>query len=134
MGDKAPAIIGDDWDTDSRSFVDSPTLENYLAMRTAYPGREPPVTQTPVLNRLTGIKQDLDQWGFDFVEVARAANGDVKSIDRLSEAILTHIHLRESLAERGETHVLSTGKAIPNDLVRGLVHLMLEGLAVNAAR
>lgn len=121
-------LKGECWDSDYRAFASNPTIQNYLRMRKLYPDREPKGWWFSGVEPLSSMAEELAIWGISVADLAAAMDADHQAIERVAIRILELLAEREELLAKGETHIVSRGAAVSNQLVDYLIALLLEGM------
>lgn len=121
----------DGWNNLTRAYKDSPTIENYVALRRRHPDEKIEVAVSAGLEWLFDAQAKLRQFGIEPDLVASALDADRAAISELSLQLLELIIERQKATKAGGTHLVSRDLAISDDLVNFLINLMLDALDWN---
>lgn len=122
-------IAGEEWDSDLRILAANPTIANYLLIRRMYPTREPTGWWFSGYDPLHAMSDDLAKWQISVEDVAGAMDADHSAIERVSLRLLELLAERQEMRARNETHLISRGEAVSDQLVDYLIAILLEGMA-----
>lgn len=119
-------VDGGGWTAETWSYWQSPSVENYVALRRANPDAEIEVRTNGGIDQLFAVEDELKRYGIDpdlFVCVFDA-NQDAISffalffMEKLAEA--------KALRAAGETHLVRRGLVIPDKLIDWFIRCALD--------
>jgi hypothetical protein len=128
-GDQLPNVDVDEPNAITREFKDNPTIENYVRLRRENPDVEIEPKIYGGLDHAYRLEDDLKRFGIDIRLYVYTLDADEAAISELSLKLLENMILAQSLERKGETHLSSRGKIIPDHLIDWLTCSMLDALS-----
>jgi hypothetical protein len=107
-------------------FEAEPTLENYLLLRRTFPGGNVESLHFLSPDPHSSVEGELRQYGIEPFIFSDALDGNEHQIDELCLKLMERLVERQARERAGETHLQTTGQAIPDSLIDYLVITMLE--------
>src|SRR5262249_22197373 len=122
-GDQAEKLA-DLW----KLFEQTPTAENYLAVRKAFPSASAPPRSVAWLDELFSLEDELEREGISASNFAGVLDADDLSLDLASLQILQAlVKLRDQSSTK--SHVQSRGLAVKLSVIDYLIAIMVECMA-----
>jgi len=75
------------------------------------------------------MEDELEKYGFRAEEIVGVLDANPEAIDNLALELMRRICAARSLAQDGETHLVSRGLATPDKLIDWLISLCLNGMS-----
>lgn len=111
-----------------RQYKESPTIDNYVALRRKHPEIDCNINTTFGGEWLYAFDDELSKLGISPRLIARIVDVDIGAYDELSLLLLEKIIYRRNLAISGGTHLVSRGIAISDPMINYLIAIMLDSL------
>jgi hypothetical protein len=132
MGESSDDIDIRDFRKIARSYIDDPTIENYVRLRRKYPGMHLDVATDPGIEFVFEQGKELEAaYGIRTKAVLGALDGDPKAHGDLALRLLELLLERREMKRKGETHLVRRNRGISDTLVNDLIGLSLDSLAWN---
>lgn len=110
----------------SLAFMDDPTLENYLKLRLANPGRLIEVWNINPFYWALCNRERVEALGINVEDVFGLIDADEACASRLSLRLIELIVERRAREKSGETHLVGRGEVISDSLINFLIAMMLD--------
>lgn len=119
------------WSELSLAFKDDPTLEQYLELRRANPGKLIEIATSWSLDWVFPNEKRLKAFGISVEDVVGSLDADEACASRLSLRLIELIVERRAREKSGETHLIGRGEVISDSLLNYLIAMMLDALDWN---
>src|SRR5262249_3838111 len=116
------------YDRLTKLFQRNPTIENYVALRRAHPGKIIGVTFSGGMEWLFQNAEMLKRFEIDPELVAGAMDCDPRDISELSLLLMERLISREKALKSGRSQLVSRKKAISDRLVNYLITVVLDSM------
>lgn len=113
----------------TKNYKQNPSLRNYVQLRRLHPDKiiEVGIVESPP----TYMAAVLDKFGIDSVLLNRIADADTGAISEVALQLMERLAEREHKKRQGETHLVSRGIAIPDQLVDWIITFALDAFSLN---
>jgi len=108
------------------NYDENPTLENYLLIRSTFPGAQPSPARFGGFDPFQSIREELEQHGITPSPFLGALDGVEEDIDAVTLTIIKRLSERRALEKSGQTHIQSLKNGIPDTLINYLIVTLLE--------
>lgn len=122
---------GKGWNDETLEYKRSPSIEAYLKLRRDNPESEIEIATLGGIDALFAMREELEDHGFDPNIVVQTLDADHDAICKVSLQIMQKLTDKRELESKGESHLISRGKAVPDKLVDWLICVMLDALSWN---
>jgi hypothetical protein len=113
----------------SKAYKKDPSIENYVKLRRESPDAEIEVGVIGGIEDLLYMQYELRRYGIDPNLVAAMMDAEPEAIGEIALQLMEKIIEARRLSERGETHLVRRGLAIPDKLIDWIIACSLDSLS-----